>query len=100
MAGCIARLPDGMCQLIVLDMSINSFYCSKCGKRTRHCSISHAEAMSSEAKSTGERIFAGIIGGLGGPVHDALNRFGMGVKSWKCLDCGRISIRNMQGEEG
>lgn len=75
-------------------MATNAFYCSRCGKFTKHCRISARElsALSGDgfiiqALST----FSDYIG-----LTSLIDK--VGNSGWKCMDCGRATVRSAKGE--
>lgn len=76
-------------------MSTNSFHCSRCGKFTRHCKISLREFNALD----GGGVLTQTVSAFD-DVTGITNLIGVvsGRNCWKCMDCGRATIRNAKGE--
>lgn len=75
-------------------MATNAFYCSRCGKFTKHCRISARElsALSGDgAIIQAFSVFSDYIG-LTHLLDSVAN------SDWKCMDCGRATVRSAKGE--
>lgn len=73
----------------------NYFYCPVCQKLTRHIRISNSEFMQRVSKGN---VVMSILGGIndltgGGKLANAM----MGVKQWKCSECGLCTQRKADG---
>ena len=76
-------------------MATNAFYCSRCGKFTRHCTITLREFSALD----GDGFFgqtAGLLSDLTGITY--LTGTACDFSFWKCMDCGRATSRNAKGE--
>ena len=74
---------------------INSYYCPKCGKFTKHIKISYREYCALTGFDTSTQIVGGVVCdflGLG-KVFDIT----CGVNPYKCMECGKASSRNLKG---
>ena len=80
-------------------MRSNYFDCWICGKRTRHIEVPYREYEAYRQRrnlSFVERVGAHIYESTG---IDKLERTLNGTNYWKCSVCGRISERNLLGED-
>lgn len=76
-------------------MATSAFYCSRCGKFTRHCKISMREFSALDGDvflGQAVSLFDDVTGitYLTGTVCD--------FSFWKCMNCGRAKSRNAKGE--
>lgn len=76
-------------------MATNAFYCPKCGKYTKHISISWREYCALEGFDTSTQLLTGGLFDLAGA--GALTRFITGLRPYKCTECGKASSRNLKG---
>lgn len=76
-------------------MSTNAFYCSRCGKFTRHCKISLREFCALDGSGFMGQAVALFddVTGITHVIGTVFDCFG-----WKCMDCGRATTRNSKGE--
>lgn len=76
-------------------MATNAFYCSRCGKFTRHCKISLREFGALDGDGfMGQGL--GLFGDVTGITH--LTGIVCDFSFWKCMGCGRATSRNAKGE--
>lgn len=75
--------------------NINYYYCSGCGKKTRHIQISTRESMANDkdmnnafGKTLG--IFCDLTG--------ITKIFSLFMSSWKRCECGQLTDRNPEGK--
>lgn len=76
-------------------MTTNAFYCPKCGKFTKHISISWREYTALQGFDTSTQLLMGAFWDFAG--GGALTRIATGIKPYKCTECGEASSRNLKG---
>lgn len=74
---------------------VNSYYCPKCGKYTKHIKISIREYCALNGADTSTQIVNGVVADLlgFGKVVDII----FGINPYKCMECGKASSRNLKG---
>ena len=76
-------------------MATNAFYCPKCGKFTKHISISWREYTAlMDFDTETQLLMGGVFDVLGG---GALTKLALGIRPYKCTECGKASSRNLKG---
>lgn len=76
-------------------MSLNSFICPKCGRRTKHIKLGNVEG-SAQRGDNGLLRTVGTLFEISG-VFKAYSAV-TGDHFWKCCDCGLVHTRNAKGE--
>lgn len=76
-------------------MATNAFYCSRCGRFTKHCKISLREFCALNGDNFLGQA-AGLFNDLTGITY--LSGTICDFNFWKCMDCGRATSRNAKGE--
>ena len=78
----------------------NIWPCPHCYEKTRHIRISVSEGLSSDPKVSQTLKKTGrIVGGLGDLLGTArVCEYMMNCYYWKCLNCGTITLRKVNGE--
>lgn len=78
----------------------NILLCPHCYERTRHIQVSLSETFSSDPKASDTMKNVGrIIGGMSDIIGTApIARFIGNHYTWKCTECGTITIRKRDGQ--
>lgn len=76
-------------------MATNAFYCPKCGKFTKHISISWREYTALQGFDTSTQLLMGAFGDFAG--GGTLTKIATGIRPYKCTECGKASSRNLKG---
>lgn len=76
-------------------METNAFYCSRCDKCTKHIEVSTREFAALNGDNTIVQA-AGLFSDFTG-ISRLLKTIS-GNNCYKCMNCGRITVRDIKGE--